>query len=84
MDDDHSDSISPAELQEFLGPQQAGTPSAADIVRVGDISGDGLADLGFRRGSFEVSVIFGQSSFPSDLDRVHRLAMTVTRLAAST
>ena len=44
MDDDRSDSLSPAELQEFLGPQQAGTPSAADIVRVGDINGDGALD----------------------------------------
>ena len=45
MDDDRSDSISPAELQEFLGPHQAGTPSAADIVRAGDINGDGALDF---------------------------------------
>jgi hypothetical protein len=38
------------------------------VASLGDVSGDGFADIGFRRDSFEVSVIFGQSSFPSDLD----------------
>lgn len=44
MDGDRNDSISEAELQEFLGPQQAGTPSALDRIRVGDINGDNALD----------------------------------------
>lgn len=44
MDGDQDNSISAAELQEILGPQQDGTPSAADRIRVADVDGDGALD----------------------------------------
>ena len=44
MDGDQNHSISAAELQEILGPQQDGTPSAADRIRVADVNGDGALD----------------------------------------
>ena len=50
MDNDHSNRISAAELEAILGPQQNGTPSAADRIRVADLNDDGeLSDEELRR-----------------------------------
>ena len=54
MDDDRSDSLSAAELQAFLGPQKAGTPSADDIVRRSDINDDGALDYEELRSRIEL------------------------------
>ena len=54
LDDDRSDSLSAAELQAFLGPQQAGTPSAEDIVRRSDINDDGALDYEELRSRIEL------------------------------
>ena len=52
MDGDHNNRISAEELQAVLGPQQDGTPSAADRIRRVDINNDGeLSDEELRRGA---------------------------------
>ena len=51
MDDDHNNRISAEELQELLGPQEEGAPSAADRISVADSNSDGeLTDEELRRG----------------------------------
>ena len=51
IDRDGNDRITAAELEGFLGPQQDGTPSAADRIRNADRNTDGeLDDEELRRG----------------------------------
>ncbi|BCT93731.1 hypothetical protein LYSHEL_27580 [Lysobacter helvus] len=51
IDTNHDNSISAAEVQAILGPQQDGQPSAADRIRNADRNGDGvLSDEELRRG----------------------------------
>ena len=50
MDSNHNNRISAAEVQGVLGPQQEGTPSAAQRVGVADMNGDEeLSDEELRR-----------------------------------
>lgn len=50
LDGDHNNRITADELDAILGPQQDGTPSAADRIRVADGNDDGeLSDEELRR-----------------------------------
>jgi Ca2+-binding EF-hand superfamily protein len=50
LDENHDNRISAAELEDILGPQEDGTPSAADRIRVADSNNDGeLTDEELRR-----------------------------------
>jgi Ca2+-binding EF-hand superfamily protein len=52
LDANDNNSISAEELQAFLGPQQDGTPSAADRIRGADQNGDGeLSEEELSRGA---------------------------------
>lgn len=69
MDDDRSDSITPAELQDFLGPQEAGTKSAADIVRTADINGDGALDFEELKSRSELRFQWMDANKDGNVDR---------------